>query len=106
MKKQKLIYASSISAILSAIYVVVITIWAEKAPTLKTWLAEFSGHHWTSKSIFSIAIYFAGLIVFYLIPRQITPTLVKKYLKLTILVAFIGSIAIFAFFTGHNFGWF
>ena len=106
MKKQKLIYSSSIAAILSALFVTVITILAEKAPVLKTWLADFSGHHWTSKSILSIALYFAGLIFFYLLPKQITPAVVKKYLKLAILFAFLGSLAIFIFFTGHNFGWF
>ena len=106
MKKQKLIYSSSVSAILSATLVAVITIWAEKAPALKTWLADLSGHHWTSKSILSLALYVAGLIVFYFLPREMTPKIIKKYLKLAILFAFLGSLAIFVFFTGHNFGWF
>src|SRR3990172_12707267 len=99
MKKQKLIYSSSIAAILSALFVTVITILAEKAPVLKTWLADFSGHHWTSKSILSLAIYFSGLIIFYLIPRQVTGEIVKKYLKVTILAAFLGALAIFIFFS-------
>ena len=106
MKKQKLIYSSSIAAILSTLFVTVITILAEKAPVLKTWLAGFSGHHRTSKSILSLAIYFSGLIIFYLIPRQVTGEIVKKYLKVTILAAFLGALAIFIFFAGHNFGWF
>ena len=105
MKKQKLIYSSSIAAILSAIFVTVITLWAEKAPALKTWLTDFSGHHWTSKSIISLAIYFCGLVIFYFIPKQVSGETVKRYLKAAIFTAFLGALALFAFFTGHNFGW-
>ena len=106
MKKLKLVYASSASATISAIYVAVVTILAEKIPAIKTWLTDFSGHHWTSKSIISLTIYFACLIIFYLLPKQIEAETIKKYIKLAILTAFLGALAIFIFFTGHNFGWF
>ncbi len=104
--KQKLVYASSVSAILSVLYVVVVTIWAEKSPALKTWLTDFSGHHWTSKSIISLGIYFFGLIAFYLLPKQIEAGVVKRYLKALIIITALGALTLLAFFTGHNFGWF
>ena len=89
---------------LSALFVVVVTIWAEKSPPLKNWLAEWSGHHWVSKSIFSLLIYFSGLFLFYYVPKQVDGNVVRKYLNALLATTFLSALAIFAFYTGHHLG--
>ena len=104
--KQKLVYASSLSAIISAIYVVVITIWAEESVALKDWLAGLTGHHWVSKSVFTVAIYFGLLIIFYLLPKKTEDQSLTKYLNALTLTAFLGTGAILLYYTSHFLGWF
>ena len=97
---------SATSAILSAVYVVVVTIWSENSAALKGWLTDFSGHHWVSKSIVSLAIYFGGLLLFYFLPKKIGDDTIKKYLKALLLTTFLGAVIIFVFYVGHYLHWF
>jgi len=106
MKKQKLVYASSIGAIISIIYVVVVTILAENIPELKDWLKDFSGHHWVSKSIFSLLFYVAGLVSFYFLPKRLEDETVKKSLMALLITAVLGTGAILLFYIGHYLHWF
>lgn len=106
MKKQKLVYSSSIAAIISILFVVVVTILAENSPALKDWLKALSGHHWTSKSILSLGIYFGGTILLYFLPKNMGDGTVEKYLKALLITAILGTVIIFLFFTGHHLEWF
>ena len=102
MKKiVKLAYSSSISATLTVIVIVVVTIWGELSPVFKSFLKSFTGHHWLTKSVLSLLVYFAGLAVFYLLPKNIGPHAVRRGLIFLILVALAGSLAIFLFFVWH-----
>ena len=104
--KQKLVYASSLSAIASIIFVIVITIWAEESAPLKVWLAGLMGHHWVSKSVLSLAIYIVLLKIFYFIPKEMNGETIKKYLNVLTLTAFLGTGAILLYYTSHFLGWF
>lgn len=106
MSKLRLIYASSISAFLTAIFITAITIGAELSPPLKDWLKNLSGHHWTSKSILSIALYFVALFLFYSIFRRVDNKKIRNGILLAIWSTVLGTVAIFSFFTGHHFGWY
>lgn len=106
MKKQKLVYASSIAAIISILFVTVVTIWGESSPALKDWLKALTGHHWTSKSILSLGIYFVGTALFYVLPKKMGDETVRKYLKALLVASILGTIIVFLFFTGHHLGWF
>ena len=103
MGKVKLIYSSAVAAIVSVTFTVVVTIWGELSVSLKNWLADFSGHHWTTKSIFSVLIYFAvwGLIYFY--SGAVSVKTVRKSLVSLIIFSVAGVLAIFLFFTAHYF---
>ena len=102
MNKPRLIIASAYAAILTIIFLVVITIWAELAPPLKDWLKAFSGHHWTSKSIFSVLLYTLLTAIFYLIFRGPDGAALRRALSLLIISTILGVLALTAFFTGHH----
>ena len=102
MNKINLIISSAYAAIISSVFVVVITIWAELSPALKDWLKSISGHHWTTKSIFTALIFIVALIALYLF-RKNGSDKIKRSLVLLLIFVFVGSIAITAFYTGHHF---
>lgn len=102
MNKPRLIIASAYAAILTIIFVVVVTIWAELAAPLKDWLKAFSGHHWTSKSIFSILLYIAATIAMYPIFQKSEGASVRRAVSLLIIFTVLGVVALAAFYTGHH----
>lgn len=103
MNKTKLIISSAYAAITSIVFVVVITIWAEFNAPLKDWLKNFSGHHWTSKSIFSLALYAAVTVLAYLLPFKYSESCLKKSLVSLFVFLILGVAALALFFTGHHF---
>lgn len=103
MNKPKLIISSAYAAIVTIVFVVVITIWAELFAPLKDWLKSFSGHHWTSKSIFSVLLFAAATVVLYLLPRQYSDDHLKRTLGFLLVFTILGTVVITLFFTGHHF---
>ena len=103
MNKPRLIFSSAVSAIITIVYAVVITIWAELSLPLKNWLTNFSCHHWTSKSIFSVLLYAVVTIIIYFVSRDSSENNLRKALILLLVFTVLGTIALTAFFTGHHF---
>ncbi|HEY4523485.1 MAG TPA: hypothetical protein VJK04_01265 [Candidatus Paceibacterota bacterium] len=103
INKQKLIISSAYAAIITIVFVVVITIWAELSVPLKTWLANFSGHHWTSKSIFSALLYTVVTIILYWLPQKEVDDYLARALNFLLAFTALGTIIITLFFTGHHF---
>ncbi|MEK7624794.1 MAG: hypothetical protein AAB467_00415 [Patescibacteria group bacterium] len=103
MNKSKLIISSAAAAILSIIFVVVITIWAEFSAPLKGWLKNFSGHHWTSKSIFSVLLYSVATPIIYFLPCKHADTCLKRTLNLLLIAVALGVLALTLFFAEHYF---
>lgn len=103
MNKPKLINSSAYAAIITIVFVVVITIWAELSAPLKDWLKNFSGHHWTSKSIFSVLLYAVATIVLYVSPHKHTNDHLKRTLGFLLVFTVLGTIILTLFFTGHHF---
>jgi len=106
MNKLKLIISSAYAAILTIVFVAVITIWAELSAPLKDWLKNFSGHHWTSKSIFSVLLYAAATAVLYRGFRSPSEDTLRKALVYILISTAFGIIILAAFYTGHDFGFF
>lgn len=106
MDKLRLIYASAISSSVAALFVTIITIAAELNPPIKDWLKALSGHHWTSKSIFSVLLYLVVLVFIYLIFRRVNAKKIHYALWGAITLTVVGSLALFIFFTGHHLGWY
>jgi len=104
--KPKLIISSAYAAIITIVFVVVITIWAELFTPLKDWLKNFSGHHWTSKSIFSILLYTVATITLYLSPHKYSDDRLKRTLGFLLMFTILGVIIVTLFFTGHHFEFF
>lgn len=102
--KTKFVYASAVSAIISVVFVVALTIGAELSKPLKDFLAGVMGHHWTTKSLFSLAIYIGGLVVIFLLPKEVNQTKVKKMLDVLIAVASAGVLVLLLFFALHDWG--
>jgi len=102
--KFKLIYASSIASIASALFVVFITIAAELSTPLKDWLKGISGHHWTTKSIFSLLIFGVVVGITYYSVKRNTPLQVRNSIVYAIATVITGTIAITFFYWGHHIG--
>ena len=100
-KGQRIIYASTLGAILSVLFVTVITIWAELSPALKDWLKNLSGHHWKSKGYLMMALYAATLLIVYFAARNITLGKIRKAIWYLIAATLGGTAAIFFFFVWH-----
>lgn len=103
MNKLKLISSSAYAAIITITFVVVITIWAELSAPLKDWLRSFSGHHWTSKSIFSILLYVAATALLYWTVYSPNEVHLRRALVSLLISVTLGTIILTAFYTGHHF---
>lgn len=103
MNKTKLIISSAYAALITVIFVVVITVWAELSAPLKDWLKNFSGHHWTTKSIFSVVVYAASAVALYALFREGSGGGARRSLVLLLSGAVLGTIVLTLFFTGHHF---
>ncbi|OHB23375.1 MAG: hypothetical protein A3I22_00405 [Parcubacteria group bacterium RIFCSPLOWO2_02_FULL_40_12] len=106
MNKPKLIISSACAAILTVVFVVVVTIWAELSAPLKDWLKNFSGHHWTSKSIFSALLYAAATAALYQGFRNPSGDILRKALVFVLISTALGTVILAAFYAGHHFSLF
>lgn len=100
----KRIFASSVAAIIAIAFAVIITIWADLAPPLKAWLKSVSGHHWTTKSWFTVGVYFFSFLFITALPLEVTERKTRISLYLLSVAAILGGLMLFAFFTLHFFG--
>jgi len=101
MRINKLALASIISAKITIIYVVVITIVAEFSPALKSILKSLTGHHWTTKSLSSLALYLLLLVVIYLFIKTPSDSLLGKWIMRLFWTAIMGTLALLLFFVWH-----
>ncbi len=102
-KKLKLVSASAVAAMAAIVFTAAITIWAEFSAGFKDALKSFSGHHWTTKSIATMAVYAAFLTLGYFLPRPVTADTVRRRLWQLVGVAILGAVAVFGFFVWHHF---
>lgn len=103
MNKPRLIISSAYAAILTIVFVVVITIWAELSAPLKDWLKNLSGHHWTSKSILSVLLYAVAAVAVYVLPYADDDNRLKSALGFLLAFTALGTVILTLFFTGHHF---
>lgn len=104
MNKLKLIIASAYAALVSVLFVVIITIISELVPSLKDWLKNLFGHHWVSKSILSVLLYLiVAKILYFSVCNNNNGQRVRKSLKLLLIFVVLGVVAISLFYIGHYF---
>lgn len=87
------------STILAIGLVVVLTIFAELSGSFKELLTDISGHHWTTKSVFS-GLFF--VISYFLLSRTMEDEVdSSQEVIYTILAVFIGGMLIFGYYVWH-----
>lgn len=64
MKSENFIKSSLISATAATVIIVVLTVYADLEPSLKSWLASTFIHHWIGKGVLSIAGFLVSLVIF------------------------------------------
>lgn len=82
------------ATIVTIISIVILTILAELSKEFKDLLANMTGHHWITKSLLAIAIFFLVYILGKNSKEQDTQKMAIKTLTITIL----GGLAIFLFY--------
>ena len=87
--------AVNLSVIFAIISITIMTILAELSKSFKDFLTQLTGHHWISKSLISLIIFF----IIYLSLRGIKPKLKDNNIYYTIILTIVLSIIILLFFT-------
>ncbi len=103
MKNLKLIYASAVAAIISIAYVTAITIGAELSAPFKSFLKSLTGHHWTTKSVSALILYFLVLALVFAFSKTINAPRVDRTVRWLVAVSVFATAAIFLFFVWHFF---
>lgn len=106
MNNFRLLNASAIGATWSVIVTTVLTLWGEYSPALKGVLKDFSGHHWVTKSIIAVVLYFVVMFIYYKKKGSVTSERTRTNLTRLIWVTIVGTLVIFLFFVGHYHGTF
>jgi len=86
------------STILTLCLVVVLTLLSELSNSLKTFLTNITGHHWVTKSAFSLIFF---IVIYLLISKIINDEDVTKQLKYTVIAVILGGLIIFVFYLWH-----
>ncbi len=105
MNTPRLVRASAYASIITIVFVVVITVWADLSAPLKDRLKTLSGHHWTSKSILSVLLYAIATLVIYALPHKHGDEGLHGTLNVLFLSTVFGTILLTAFYTAHHLGY-
>jgi uncharacterized membrane protein len=82
------------ATIVTIISIVILTIWAELSVGFKNLLTSMTGHHWTTKSLLAIAIFF----LVYILGKKSKDQDIQKTAINTLTVTILGSLVIFLFY--------
>ncbi|OGY79803.1 MAG: hypothetical protein A3B74_03480 [Candidatus Kerfeldbacteria bacterium RIFCSPHIGHO2_02_FULL_42_14] len=101
MHSTKAITSSAYAAITTIAFVVVITVVGELSEPFKEWLKGISGHHWTTKSIFSVLLYSILTVALSFVPGLEREKHLQRALRFLLIVPIVGVLVLFAFYTAH-----
>lgn len=88
-----------IYATLGAIwFTVLVTISAEFSEPFKNSLKAITGHHWITKSVFSVALF---LLLYFVFIKTKESTNIKKSINLVLINTIVGGLVLFIFFIWH-----
>ena len=88
--------ALSISAILTFIFIIFLTIYSELNESFKNMLTNIFSHHWIGKSVLSLIFFFLAYFILNKIIKDNKN--ISKQINLVVITAIIGCLAIFFFF--------
>lgn len=101
MKISRIISASALAASASIVFTVAVTIWGEQSSVFKNWLQGITGHHWTTKSLFSVLVYAASFGAFLLFSDNGGSKIIRKNILILCIAAIVGTLVLVAFFVWH-----
>ena len=105
MKRITLLYASAVAAIVAIVFATAVTILGEYSLDFKDWLKSIFGHHWTTKSIFTMIVYIGSFALCYIYPhRSLSSRRVRGALLFLLLITVVSTIILVMFFAKHYFG--
>lgn len=90
----------SLSVIITILFVTLVTIFGELCAPLKDFLKLLTGHHWITKSVLSVMLFFGSYFFIRCSEKELD---VLKEAKKVILFTILGIILLFAFFVWHYF---
>ena len=96
----KNIKAISISTCTVIVVVTFLTIISELSSPFKSFLASLTGHHWVTKSVISVVLFF---VLYFLLSKVEDNLDVLKEATIVIIVTILGSLTIFGFYVWHFF---
>lgn len=103
IKTFRIITASAFSAIITAIFIVSITIGGELLPPLKSWLAETFYHHWVGKGILSVILFALAYIIAFAFSGAADEHSARRTLMTLFWVVLLGTISLYTFFLYESF---
>lgn len=98
---QRHLVSSTGAAIVSIIFVTVITLGAELSAPFKAWLAGITGHHWVTKSIGTLVVYAIAYPIVYATHRNPTDKSVEWHLWALFAITLVGIATITLFYFWH-----
>lgn len=101
MRNLKLIWSSAYSALITGLVVVVVTIYMEYSPAFKVFLTGLTSHHWISKSLGSLILYFILWLILYLSFADKNSIQAKRALWSLFVLTVLCALAIFLFYVWH-----
>ncbi|MEK9173405.1 MAG: hypothetical protein AAB594_02445 [Patescibacteria group bacterium] len=79
-------------------FTVLVTISAEFSEPFKNSLKAITGHHWTTKSVFSVIMFF---LLYFVFIRTKESENIKKSINFVLLNTIVGGLVLFIFFIWH-----
>lgn len=104
MKELRLIYAAAVSGIATIIAVTSVTIIAELVLPFKDFLKSLTGHHWITKSWFSLVLFLGLFIIIALIAQTPHSGKVGRALTWLMVVTILASLTLVIFFIWETTG--
>lgn len=101
MDKLKWVYASTLATSVAVVFATIITIWSELSSSFKASLTGFSGHHWTTKSIFVMLVYVIVAISIHSLVKDVSVSNARKNLVNLVWITIVGFVVIFAYYIWH-----
>src|SRR3990172_2358966 len=103
MNKDKLVLSVIKSAIITIIFIALITIGADLYMPLKDWLKVTFSHHWVGKGILSAILFAVLIVIFNLVIKDSSIEKVTKKLDILFWVTGLSGVAIIFFFLWETF---
>ena len=102
-KRLQLAQSVVIGAIVSIVFVSVVTVVADLVPPLKDWLKTTFTHHWIGKGALSVGLFIVTAFVLARVPMRATEKSLAKVLWMLFWAGLAGTLVIFAFYLWEAF---